>query len=55
MEAAFLMNVLKQNNWSRVKTAHQLKMHKTTLFRKIKSLGIKIPSSGKESGPESKV
>lgn len=50
MEAAFLTNVLKQNNWSRVKTARQLGMHKTTLFRKIKALGLKIPSSGKESG-----
>ncbi|MGA1865345.1 MAG: sigma 54-interacting transcriptional regulator [bacterium] len=51
IEAAFLMNVLKQNNWNRVKTARQLGIHKTTLFRKIKSLGIKIPASGKESGP----
>lgn len=45
MEAAFLMNALRRNNWNRQKTAHQLGIHKTTLFRKIKSLGLKVPPS----------
>jgi len=48
MEAAFLMNALRRNNWSRLKTAQELGIHKTTLFRKIKSLGLKVPPS---SGP----
>jgi len=45
MEAAFLMNALRRNNWNRAETARQLGIHKTTLFRKIKSLGLEIPSS----------
>jgi len=45
MEAAFLMNALRRNNWNRAETARQLGIHKTTLFRKIKSLGLEVPSS----------
>jgi transcriptional regulator of acetoin/glycerol metabolism len=47
MEAAFLMNVLRQNNWNRVKAARQLGIHKATLYRKIKSLGLKVPAKHK--------
>ena len=43
MEAAFLMSALRRNNWNRLKTARQLGIHKTTLFRKIKSLGLAVP------------
>jgi PAS domain S-box-containing protein len=49
VEADFLMNVLRQNNWNRLETARQLGIHKATLFRKIKSLGLKLPPSGKHS------
>ncbi len=35
MEAAFLTSVLRRNGWSRMKTACQLGIHKSTLFRKI--------------------
>ncbi|MGA1794350.1 MAG: sigma 54-interacting transcriptional regulator [bacterium] len=49
MEAAFLMNILRQNDWSRIKTARQLGIHKATLFRKINSLGLKLPSSKKRT------
>jgi PAS domain S-box-containing protein len=38
-----LMSALKQNNWNRPKTAKQLGMHKSTLYRKIKSLGLFVP------------
>ena len=38
-----LSNILKQNNWNCPQTARQLGIHKSTLYRKIKSLGIKIP------------
>ncbi len=42
MEAIFLTNALRRNSWNRLKTARELGIHKSTLFRKIKSLGIKI-------------
>ena len=48
MEATFLMNVLRRNNWNRTESARKLGIHKTTLFRKIKSLGLKVPSPGKD-------
>ena len=43
LEAAFLMSALRRNNWNRLETARQLGIHKTTLFRKIKSLGLAVP------------
>ncbi len=43
MESACLISALKQNNWNRPQTAAALGMHKSTLYRKIKSLGIKLP------------
>ncbi|MEQ8203230.1 MAG: sigma 54-interacting transcriptional regulator [Smithellaceae bacterium] len=45
MESACLINALRQNNWNRLKTAQQLGMHKSTLYRKIKSLGLSLPQS----------
>ena len=43
MESAYLINALKHNNWNRLQTAKQLNMHKSTLYRKIKSLGLSLP------------
>ncbi|MBW2630721.1 MAG: sigma 54-interacting transcriptional regulator [Deltaproteobacteria bacterium] len=43
MEAVFLTNALRRNNWNRLKTAKELGIHKSTLFRKIKSLGLELP------------
>jgi len=43
MEAIFLTNALRRNDWNRMKTARQLGMHKSTLFRKIKALNIHVP------------
>jgi PAS domain S-box-containing protein len=43
MEAIFLTNALRRNDWNRMKTARQLGLHKSTLFRKIKALNIHIP------------
>ena len=48
MEASFIMNTLQRNNWNRLETAQQLGIHKTTLYRKIKSLGLDVPSSRKQ-------
>ena len=43
VEKQFIISVLKKNDWNRLAAAKELKIHKTTLFRKIKSLGIKLP------------
>lgn len=43
VEAKLILNVLKRNNYNRLKAAHELGMHKSTLFRKIKRLGIELP------------
>ncbi|HOI74845.1 MAG TPA: sigma 54-interacting transcriptional regulator [Syntrophales bacterium] len=43
MEAAFLMSVLQRNGWSRIKSARQLGIHKSTLFRKMRALDIHPP------------
>ncbi len=43
LESEFIIAALRRNNWNRLKTAQELGMHKTTLFRKIKRLGIKLP------------
>ncbi|NPU85178.1 MAG: sigma 54-interacting transcriptional regulator [Syntrophaceae bacterium] len=52
MEAVFLTNVLRRNGWSRVKTARQLGIHKSTLFRKIRALGIQIPDRRESDGTD---
>ncbi len=43
MESTYLLKALRQNNWNRPQTAGQLGMHKSTLYRKIKSLGLAVP------------
>ncbi|MBN2289541.1 MAG: sigma 54-interacting transcriptional regulator [Candidatus Glassbacteria bacterium] len=43
MEAAFLTEALKKNLWNRGKTARALGIHRSTLYRKIKDLGLQIP------------
>ena len=43
MESTYLLNALRQNNWNRLQTAKQLGMHKSTLYRKIKALGLAVP------------
>jgi len=43
MESLFLIAALKRNNWSRKETAMQIGVNPSTLYRKIKSLGLKIP------------
>jgi transcriptional regulator with PAS, ATPase and Fis domain len=43
VEARFIEDALRRNNWNRAATARELDMHKTTLWRKIKRLDIKLP------------
>ncbi len=52
LEAGFIMSALRRNGWNRAATARQLGMHKTTLYRKIKSLGLQPPRAGKDEGPK---
>jgi transcriptional regulator with PAS, ATPase and Fis domain len=44
LEARFLVEALKRNNWSRINTARELGIHKTTLWRKMKKYGIDMAS-----------
>lgn len=44
IEKEFIYDALKQNNWNRLQTARYLNIHKSTLFRKIKALGIVLPN-----------
>jgi PAS domain S-box-containing protein len=43
VEKQFIISILKKNDWNRLAAAKELRIHKTTLFRKIKRLGIKLP------------
>jgi PAS domain S-box-containing protein len=43
MEALFIMACLKKNNWSRKDTAKELNIAPSTLYRKIRRLGLSIP------------
>ena len=44
-EAQAIFQALEKNNFNRIATAAALGIHKTTLFRKIKSLGLQLPSA----------
>jgi PAS domain S-box-containing protein len=43
VEARFIREALARNRWNRQATARELGMHKTTLHRKIRRLGIELP------------
>jgi PAS domain S-box-containing protein len=43
MEAEVILDALERNGNNRLVTARELGIHKSTLFRKIKALGIEIP------------
>ena len=43
MEKQLIWEALKRNDWNRQAAAVELGIHKTTLFRKIKALGIRLP------------
>jgi PAS domain S-box-containing protein len=42
-EKELIVNALRRNEWNRLKTAKELGIHKTTLFRKIRKLNIDLP------------
>ena len=43
LERLYILETLARNEWNRLATARELGIHKSTLFRKIKSLGIDLP------------
>jgi PAS domain S-box-containing protein len=44
LEGRFILEALRRNGWNREQTARELGMHKTTLWRKVRRLGIELPS-----------
>jgi len=47
LEARFIFDVLRRNEWNRLRAAKELGVHKTTLWRKIRHLKLKIPKVAK--------
>jgi PAS domain S-box-containing protein len=43
LEGRFILDALRRNGWHRERTAVELGIHKTTLWRKIRRLGIELP------------
>ncbi len=52
LERAHILTTLRRNDYSRLATARQLGIHKTTLFRKIRKLGIELPDKDGRSAPD---
>jgi PAS domain S-box-containing protein len=50
LEAQTIRNALERNAYSRLAAARELGIHKSTLFRKVKRLGINLPSRKGRSG-----
>ncbi len=46
LEAGYLLSLLEKHGWNRVSVARELGVHRTTLYRKIKSLNLKPPAAG---------
>ncbi len=52
-EAQTILNAMKRHNYKRMAVARELGIHKTTLYRKLKALGIDLPKKDGRSAPES--
>jgi PAS domain S-box-containing protein len=52
VEKQFITSILTKNKWNRLAAAKELKIHKTTLFRKMKKLDIKPPVPDVDSDKE---
>lgn len=46
LEKAFILKVLRENNWNRKSAAQELGIGRQTLWRKMKRLGIELPKAG---------
>jgi len=51
IENRAIYDALKRNKWNRLAAAKELGIHKSTLFRKIKSLGTDLPEQDGRSSP----
>ena len=52
LEGRFILEALRRNGWNREQTARELGMHKTTLWRKVRRLGLELPpKDGRNRGP----
>ncbi|MCJ8502520.1 sigma-54 interaction domain-containing protein [Desulfatitalea alkaliphila] len=49
-EARVIMDALERNNFNRLAAARELNMHKSTLYRKIKKIGVQLPEMDGRSG-----
>jgi transcriptional regulator of acetoin/glycerol metabolism len=43
LEARYIWEALRRNNWNRLATARSLGMSKSTFFRKVKTLQMQLP------------
>lgn len=50
LEAQAIRSALERNSYSRIAAARELGIHKSTLFRKIKKLGISLPGKDGRTG-----
>jgi len=50
IEAQVILDALKRNHYNRLACARELGMHKSTLFRKIKQLGLALPKTDGRTG-----
>ena len=50
-EARFILAALEANHYNRLATARELGIHKSTLFRKIRAMRIKLPDQDGRSAP----
>ena len=53
LESRLILEALKKNDWNRLKAAKDLGIHKSTLFRRIRRLGIKLPAHDGRSATSS--
>jgi len=49
MESLFILAALKRNAWSHKNTAKELGINPSTLYRKIRKLGLKIPNNNRDA------
>ncbi|MBN1626744.1 MAG: sigma 54-interacting transcriptional regulator [Deltaproteobacteria bacterium] len=52
LDAQSIRSALERNNYNRIAAARDLGIHKTTLFRRMKKLGIPLPEKDGRSGRE---
>jgi PAS domain S-box-containing protein len=51
-ETQVILDALARNHYHRLAAARELKMHKSTLYRKIKSMGLHLPEMDGRSNPK---